>query len=211
MEQIDLQKYIPGAISLGLLILAYLSYQRNAKQKLREKQQETIADLIRELRGNQIEFLFGEVSKSGFSGMNNFWTLLYIGKQDSNTLRADFDDIELSFHHKSNQLVGIESFVKNSYTPPRIREILENFNPRSYDNVNSTTITDYDPLVSLTTNYFVERPPFELERGQNSNQLKFPQGAVAFESWLSFKISCVNLVKEINQHLDKINASDLKI
>lgn len=208
---------IPWAIAIpaGMLVLAALTFFFNfvlkKNQKLKEEQQKAIADLIKVLRENTIEFGFDEVSQHGSSGSVYYWTLLDIGKEKTDLFVPEFDDEELYFHYKSNRIIGIKDFIDNTYIPSRIRKALLNFHPRSYDNGNKKIIKDPVPLVSLSTNYFVELPPFELERSQTPNQLKFPMGAIAYESWLSFKTSCNNLVTEINRHLDKINASELKV
>lgn len=208
MDKLDWLKIIVPAAAP---VVAWLIYKRNSKQKLKEKQQEAIADLIKVLSANSIEFGFEEVSENGSSGHVYNWTLLDIGKQKSDLFVPEFDDEELYFHYKSNRLIGIKEFIDNPYIPSRIRKALQNFHPRSYDNGDKGIVKSPAPLVSLSTDYFVENAPFELERNQKPNQLKFPMGAIAFESWLSFKTSCTTLVREINRNLDRINASELKV
>lgn len=208
MDKTDWLKII---IPLLAPLIAWIIYKRNTRQKLKERQQEAIADLINNLNENPIEFTFGEVSKNSMSGVVLSKTLIEVGNQNMNSFKNEFDDDGLYFHYQSNRIVGIKKFIDNSYLPRRIKEELRKFHPTSYDNIDKKSITDREPVVILSTNHFVELPPFELERNQNSNQLKDPIAPIAFESWLSFKTCCHNLVIEINRHLDKINSSDLKV
>lgn len=205
----------PIAISAGMLFVAISTFLLNfvfkKNQKLREEQQKAIADLIKWLGGNSIEFGFVVVNDLGSGGNVFRWTLLDIGKTNLVDIVPEFDDAELYFHYESNRIKGIKEFIEDPFIPSEIKKVLQNFHPISYDNEVKSILKSPEPFVSVSTGYFVEMAPFELESNKKPNQLKFPRGAIAYASWLSFKTSCKSLVREINRHLDKINASGLKI
>jgi hypothetical protein len=207
MEQLDWLKIASIVIPLGVLLLGILNYFKNVK--LREKQQETISDLIKTLGENKVEFHFMELESTGGGGPAFSSTLLDIGTKKSQNV-AQFDEVPVYFRKKSNRIKGIEEFTINPYLPSEIKEILINLSGSPYDNIDSQEITYKTPFVTLDTGCFIENLPFERKENEKPGQLKLPD-AIAYATWLSFKTTCGNLVKEINRQLDIINARDLKI
>ncbi len=61
-------------------------------------------------------------------------------------------------------IIGIKGSIDNPYIPLSVRKILKNFHPVSYEDWDKGSIQYPTPLVSLVTNYFIELPPFELEK-----------------------------------------------
>lgn len=208
MDKIDWLKIIIPALAP---FVAWIIYKLNSKQKIREKQYEAIADLIKVLNESEIEFFFMEATANGGGGGRVFtWTLVDIGKKTPQSIVSEFDDVPVYFQTNSNRLKGIEANIKNPYIPSKIKNILKNFSASPYDKIDKREIKDDTSFVTMNTQYYEEKPPFDLKANEKPGQLKLPD-AIGYATWFSFKTTCSNLVIEINRQLEKINASDLKI
>lgn len=148
--------YVP----IGVLIITLLTYllnrktvQRNLPNKFKEKQIETVAELVEVLNTSVFEITFTTFLENGSAGSVYNGNIFEIEKLKITEKDYEYYDNPIGFAKSTNQLIDFIPFLNNSYLPPSINTELEKFYSRMSSKISSEELNGKKRIIIKGTFY----------------------------------------------------------
>src|SRR5258708_10798961 len=212
------KEFLPTVISIVALLASFLSIylsfknnQRFASNQFINKQIDVIAEFVKALHKDlfQVNFVPRFTLGSGFS-LHSKVTLFEVPLIQATKDRSILDDLDntpIYFHHNSNQIADLKSFIDDPYLPKSIANALLHFYTTGTNDIPIHELAGAK-LIILATNYF------ELGSitGEVKNNAVLKQSnAKAFINWKELLFHIGQLETSIEKYLQSYKVAEINI
>lgn len=187
-------------VIIAPLVYFILNIRISSRREKIKDEKVIITNLISDIQRSAFNISFGryEPNEDGSgtgSSTSHHINLFQINSLNKRFNYKEFEDCPVFFSKGSNIIFEFEKYLNNPTLPKRISNKILNFNSFHFDGRNFSQIKNNLDYVMIDSGIF---EPTDFYRLDNDTHFKLGN-AIAFQSYLSFKLCCANLETEIRK------------